>query len=575
MADSQTGKFDLMMQTRLGHLRSQLNLLRRKRLFVRWGSAVCNLFAFGMLLLVAAFVCDWMFNLSSLSRSGMLVVLIVANVWAVKRWIWPLTSGGESLEDIAIIVEQQSGIDSDLVAALQFDQPQAGTWGSSRLTTAVVDYVSEFSPSLNVFEGFSYRPLPRRSLLLGATMLLVTGTAIAAPHHAATFWNRLFLGTAHYPTRTRIQSISVSGQEIPTFHPGSSAQVRIPYGVPIVIQAKCEGEIPATGLATLSALTNDSVNRIDLRPGTGSPGVFQGEMAHLTESFRIGFQIGDAFSDPAEVIIVPLPLVDVTWSVTPPQYASATLKQDEFEGGSRQFSVLEGSQAQLKLVCVNKTLNSARLTAGDTTYDLVASHDDTSGKATWTLPPDTPFKTIREPIKYEIQVTDRDGLSLETPITGQVRLKSDRPPRIAASAVTRHVLPSAQPTLDYAAIDDFGIAAITAIVQISREGGEYARHELPAIRTNESKQPSTTLRGQVSIPLASYELTKGDEVKVSLQVTDWRGSLAGQLGEAEAIRFNVTDLNGIFAQTGEEDRKSAKQLDEILRRELGISGENK
>ena len=91
----------------------------------------------------------------------------------------------------------------------------------------------------------------------------------------------------------------------------------------------------------------------------------------------------------------------------------------------------------------------------------------------------------------------------------------------------------------------------------------------------EQEQPTTSLRGQVRIPLASYELSKGDEVKVSLQVTDWRGSLPGQVGEAEAIRFNVTDLNGIFAQTGEEDRKSAKQLDEILRRELGISGEKK
>ena len=575
MAGAKTGEFELMMQTSLGHLQSQLNLLRRKRLFVRWGSAVCSLLAFGLLSLVAAFFCDWLFNLSIMPRSGMLIILIATGIWAINRWIGPLVSISESLDDMALLVEQHHRIDSDLVAALQFDQPQAATWGSSRLTTAVVDYVAEFSPSLNVFEGFSYRPLPRRSLLLGATLLLVTGAAAAAPHHAATFWNRLFLGTAHYPTRTRIQSISVSGQEIPVFHPGSSAQVRIPYGVPIVFQAQCEGEIPAAGQATLSALANDSVNRIDLRPGTGTPDIFQGEMTHLTESFRIRFQIGDAFSDPAEVIIVPLPLVDVSWSVTPPRYASATLKQDEFEGGSRQFSVLEGSQARLKLVCVNKTLNSARLTSGDTTYDLLAVGDGPSGKVTWTLPPDTPFETIREPIKYEIQVTDRDGLSLETPIAGQVRLKSDRPPRIAASAVTRHVLPSAQPTLDYAAVDDLGIATITAIVQISREGGEYSRDEMTMKSLGEQEQPTTSLRGQVRIPLASYELSKGDEVKVSLQVTDWRGSLPGQVGEAEAIRFNVTDLNGIFAQTGEEDRKSAKQLDEILRRELGISGEKK
>ena len=60
-----------------------------------------------------------------------------------------------------------------------------------------------------------------------------------------------------------------------------------------------------------------------------------------------------------------------------------------------------------------------------------------------------------------------------------------------------------------------------------------------------------------------------------LEVTDWRGNSAGQTGTGEAITFNVTDLNGIFVQTGEEDKKSAKQLDEILRRELGIGGDKK
>ena len=83
------------------------------------------------------------------------------------------------------------------------------------------------------------------------------------------------------------------------------------------------------------------------------------------------------------------------------------------------------------------------------------------------------------------------------------------------------------------------------------------------------------VRGQVTIPLSTYELLKGDEVKVVLEVTDWRGTIPGQQGSSEPIGFNLTDLNGILVQTGEEDKKSAKQLDEILRRELGIGGDKK
>ena len=192
---------------------------------------------------------------------------------------------------------------------------------------------------------------------------------------------------------------------------------------------------------------------------------------------------------------------------------------------------------------------------------------------TWSLPPNSPFETIRAAIKYEIQVVDEDDLSLETPISGQIRLKTDRLPRIVASAVTRQVLPTAQPKLDYAAGDDFGVAKIVAIINISREDGRVSRHEIVAKMVSEAEQPMTIIRGQVAIPLSPYELTKGDEVKVVLEVTDWRGDVPGQNGSGEPIAFNVTDLNGILAQTGEEDKKSAKQLDEILRRELGIGGE--
>ena len=351
--------------------------------------------------------------------------------------------------------------------------------------------------------------------------------------------------------------------------------MRIPYGEPIAFKVTCRGVVPSDGHARLSGINNDAQSRIELGPMTGQSNVFVGELTHLTDSFKVRFHFGDAVSDAAEVVIVPLPLVDIAWEVTPPKYAATSLKPGEFEGGSRQFSVLEGSSAKLKLTCSNKSLKSARLTSGDTTFDLVASSPDQKGPTTWSLPPQTPFDSIREGLKYEIEVIDRDNLSLETPITGQIRLKSDRPPRIVASAVTRQVLPTALPKLDYAAGDDFGVARIAAVVSISREDGRTSRHEVVIKVIPEQDQPMTIVRGQVAIPLAPYELVKGDEVKILLEVTDWRGSAIGQQGFGEPNSFNVTDLNGIFAQTGEEDKKSAKQLDEILRRELGIGGDKK
>ena len=561
------------MQTKLSTLRTRLGSLRRSRAAVRWGSAVCAPIAFVLWLLVAAFWCDWSFDLHVTFRAIVLLGWIAGGLWAVRRYAWPLVSVQESEQDVALIVEQQHKIDTDLVAALQFEEPDAAQWGSSRLEQAVVDYVAEFSPSLDVFQGFSYAPLPKRAAVLGATLLIVAGAALAFPSHTAAFWNRFLLGSAHYPTRTKIESITVNGQSVAVFATDKAAQVRIPYGEQIQVEVKCGGDVPTVGYANLSGVNSDAANRINLTAKPNEASSFAGEINHVADSFRVRFQFGDAISDAAEIVIVPLPLVDINWEVTPPKYAASSVKPGESDGGSRQMAVLEGSAAKLSLVCSNKSLKQARITVnGGTPIELVKS-----GKSAteWTLPAGTPFESVRELLKYEIQVVDEDGLSMEPSIAGQIRLRADRLPRIVASAVTRQVLPTASPKLDYAGGDDFGVAKIIAVVQISRENGTSSRYEVLSKVIEEKDQPQMIVRGQLPIPLSKYELQKGDEVKVTLEIVDWRGNIPGQKGIGESVTFNVTDLNGILAQTGDEDKKTAKQLDEILRRELGIGGERK
>lgn len=569
------------MQSKLGTLRSQLSSLRRSRAVVRWGSAVCTPFAFALWLLLAAFWCDWSFNLPVALRALVLLGWIGGGLWAVRRFAWPLITVRESEQDVALLVEREHNIDTDLVAALQFEQPQAAKWGSSRLEQAVVDYVAEFSPSLDVFQGFSYSPLPKRAAILGATLLVIAGAALAFPAHASAFWNRFLLGSAHYPTKTQIQRIAVNGQEVPVFSRGALPQVRIPYGQQILVEVQCGGAVPMVGFANLSGVNSDAANRINLTPKAADASSFTGEISHVADSFRVRFEFGDALTDAAEIVIVPLPLVDISWDVTPPKYAAAAMKAGESDGGARQLAVLEGSAARLALVCSNKSLKSASLTINSTEPAIAlvkVEKPETKGRGAsteWTLPAGTPFESIREALKYEIQVVDEDDLSMEPEITGQIRLRTDRLPRIVASAVTRQVLPAATPKLDYAAGDDFGVAKIVAIVQISREDGTSRRYEVLSKVIDAKDQPQTIVRGQVPVPLSSYELQKGDEVKVTLEVTDWRGAIPGQKGIGESVTFNVTDLNGILAQTGDEDKKTAKQLDEILRRELGIGGEKK
>ena len=94
------------MQTKLATLRSQLGSLRQKRAAVRWGSALCAPLAVVLWLLVAAFLCDWSFDLPVGLRAVSLLAWIAGGIWAVKRFAWPLVKVRESEQDVALIVEQ-------------------------------------------------------------------------------------------------------------------------------------------------------------------------------------------------------------------------------------------------------------------------------------------------------------------------------------------------------------------------------------------------------------------------------------------------------------------------------------
>ena len=80
------------------------------------------------------------------------------------------------------------------------------------------------------------------------------------------------------------------------------------------------------------------------------------------------------------------------------------------------------------------------------------------------------------------------------------------------------------------------------------------------------------LEGSVRVPLAALGLKKGDQVRVTLTATDYRGSGKGQTSSSEPIVLDITDVSGILAALSETDERSAKQLETIIERQLGVGG---
>jgi hypothetical protein len=72
------------------------------------------------------------------------------------------------------------------------------------------------------------------------------------------------------------------------------------------------------------------------------------------------------------------------------------------------------------------------------------------------------------------------------------------------------------------------------------------------------------------VDLAPLGLSKGDQLKLTFEAIDYRGSLAGKSALSEPLILHVTDERGVLAAMVEADERSARQLDAIIQRQLGI-----
>ena len=559
--------------TKLATLRDRLGTLRRRRATVRLGNAY-SVFAIALIWILAGdFIVDVTLEMSRLQRFVALLAIGGAAYWVFRKFTVPHLGQRETELDMALLVEKQQEIDSDLVAALQFEQPEARRWGSGQLEGAVIDYVAAFGNGLNVFQGFSQRELVRRFSTLAVTLAVLFVAGAVFPGYALAFFNRLLLGSRHYPTRTVIEQIVINGQEL---EPYSQTTVRSAFGRPLRFEIHCAGELPEAGQAKLQTVRSGLETALDLKPlsagAASGKSVYVGELPRLVDSVSYQLFLGDAWTDPAELQVIPLPVVNIELTPISPSYAHHAEATTDEQLGTRQISVIEGSRVDLRVLGVNKPLQSVGLVIEGKDYPLTAQGED---GLTWSLTStDTPFHRVLQPIQYQVRVVDRDGLELEQPIQGLIRLKVDRGPRVFAAIISRKVVPNAQPRVSFGAGDDYGVSKVRVVRQLDRADGSTEKFAEDIKTVLPSEQPRTQLRGQYKLDLKPLKLAKGDQLTVTLEAFDYRGESEPKSALSEPLVLQVTDVQGILASMVESDEQSAKRLDAIIQRQLGI-GETK
>lgn len=575
---------------RLAALRSRIAQVGRRRRGVRRLSAASRIVLAILLAAGALFLVDWMFAPGRVARLIMLLVAAAAVARVFWRRVRPGLAARETEAEIALLIEKQHGIDSDLVAALEFANGSTAP-GSADLRGAVVDYVAEFGRTWQMPREAIDPKLRRR---LGWLALAVAGVAAAVvvrPDFAAAFVDRMLLGRAHYPSRTRIESLTVGGTSVDPA-PWAAASVACPLGRPIGFEVGIAGETPRLARLRVASVETGGTTEIELVPDTADrPTTYAARLPRLAESVDVQVFAGDAWTEPVRVRAIAPPLVDVALSSKMPAYAGG--RMERATQGARQVTVLEGSRVDLAVRCTNKSLASATLVIDGAEHPLAPrTGDDATEKeraTEWTISADrSPLSRLDRTVTYEIRVVDEDGLAADTPIVGSIRVKPDAPPRVTADVQTRLVLPTAAPRVAWRVADDHAIARLEILVEPVSAGAAAEPGDtstvVPARAATIPVALATSgnadwvggdrlpLDGVATVKLAGLGLQPGEQVRLVVRAVDYRGDAAGQKAESEPILLDVTDERGILAGLLESDARSLEQLDAIIDRELTVGG---
>lgn len=349
------------MATVLSRVYSGLGRLRLLRTTVRLGSACSMVLSILLWALAAAFLLDLWIRMGRIERGIVLAGAIVLVGWAILRYLVPALLVHESDTALAVMVDHQQRMHSDLVAAIQFEDPVRAQYGSGDLREAVIEYTGEAAGSLSFLEGVSGGRLGVRLAILAVTLAACAVPAAMFPKHTEVFLNRLLLGSARYPTRTIIEEI-VSPKRDPD---------RAPYGRPVVFEVLVGGErpLPESGRVTVETATGQEAT-VELVPDKGSPERFTGTLRRILEDLTYVVHVGDARSEQRRLKVIPLPLATLEMKVKTPEYARERVKPPTGPRSRRQVVVLEGSRV-IPSVTADKPLVSAALVFEDV-EDLAA-----------------------------------------------------------------------------------------------------------------------------------------------------------------------------------------------------------
>ncbi len=534
--------------TDIANLTTRLRSLRRTRSLLAWTKSLAAVMGIALWSLIAAFAIDVTLQMRLIERTFVLVICLGILVWACWRFLSRVLLRRDSLVDMALLTEQQQGIASDLVAALQFADPTRRQFGLDELRAAVIGDTAELTDSLEIRCGYSWNDFRRRTWIVLVAGAVIGMACWLCGGHVEAFAKRFLLGDVPYPTRTTIRVTA----------PGDHAG----FGQPVAFVVEASGRLPDDGTVHIVGDAGGETTVVRLAPDVQTASTYVGQLPRAIDSFSFVVELGDARSQEHTVRVLPLPKVIVELDITTPEYAVNKL------GGlgqlSGQHAAFAGSRV-VPVVTADKKLRRATIDINGKSFAMTPR-----GSAFVLDTSDRLLARLSESLRYQVQVEDVDGLKLERPTGGVLRVIPDRPPMVTCSTVSAQVLPTAAPMIHVAASDDFGIRRVVlhgTVIRQTETGQETAG---PAQAVHELRDPGASVDRAVTIDVSKLDLAVGDRLICVAEVTDDRGGLPSESASSPPLMFEIVDRETVLANLRDIGTKMDSKLNDIIQTQSNL-----
>jgi hypothetical protein len=550
--------------------------------------------AMGLAAVVAVVVAD---NLIAFGRAGrfamaslLFAIVVVAVLSCVVRRL---------LEDhrddffAALVEDRFPALGNRLINGLQLGR---GTdYGSQRLIEAIVVDAVSATGQIELDDCIDSQPVRRAGWLAGGIVAVLVIYAAATPRFGNGL-SRVLLPFASIEPYTATQIVEES------IRPGNS---RVPEGVPVPIEVRVRGDIPATAKLWRRA-SGGAWQPTAMQAADNSPGLFRFAVRQAMQSFEFRIDAGDDASAVYRVEVVNRPQVErIAIKYTLPAYTRR--EPIEIAESDGEVNAIAGSVIEMTITASKPLREASLVTDGNRVLQLERAGNAETWKTSIIVSPTSPSprngngvlkgegpalpNTAREPgsarsaphsrplspfvgegraliaapARYQLRLQDTDGYENLDPLWHSISLAKDLPPTVAIVEPGRdlQVRPDDSVTVKLLAKDDFGIGPLRLACRV---GDSDQVREIASFSTD--GKPELQTEQVVTWNLSDLGLKSGDIVRYWAEAAD-RNNVTGP-GRNESRRFSLFVIVPEKELASLEVRMEdiATQLESLLRQQM-------